>query len=48
VQLFALDIELDVPSGSDRDKVLPAAAGDVLAKREHVGTFKRPDEPSRP
>lgn len=48
VQIFALDTELDVPSGSDRDKVLAAAAGHVVAKGELVGTFKRPDKPSRP
>jgi Raf kinase inhibitor-like YbhB/YbcL family protein len=48
LQLFALDTDLALPGGADRDKVLTALAGHVLAKGELVGTFKRPDKPSRP
>lgn len=48
IQVFALDSELDLPSGSDRDKVLDAARGHIIAKGELVGTFKRPATPSRP
>jgi Raf kinase inhibitor-like YbhB/YbcL family protein len=43
VQLFALDSLLDVPlSGADRDQVLAAAAGHVVARGELTGTFARP------
>ena len=48
VQLFALDQTLNLPAGSSRDEVLAAARGHVLACGELVGTFKRPDRPSKP
>jgi phosphatidylethanolamine-binding protein (PEBP) family uncharacterized protein len=48
VEVFALDRKLDLPPGSDRDKVLAAAQGHALASGELVGTFKRPEHPSRP
>lgn len=48
VQLFALDRVLDLPLGADRDHVLAAARGHVLARGELVGTFQRPAQPSRP
>jgi Raf kinase inhibitor-like YbhB/YbcL family protein len=48
VQIFALDTELSLPVGAERDQVLTATAGHVLAKGELIGTFKRPEKPSRP
>jgi Raf kinase inhibitor-like YbhB/YbcL family protein len=43
VQIFALDAVLDMPfSGADRDQVLAAAKGHVLARGELTGTFARP------
>ncbi|HWA74028.1 MAG TPA: YbhB/YbcL family Raf kinase inhibitor-like protein [Polyangiaceae bacterium] len=50
VQVFALDRVLDVPlSGADRDQVLAAANGHVLAAGELVANFARPDtQVSRP
>jgi Raf kinase inhibitor-like YbhB/YbcL family protein len=50
VQVFALDAVLDMPlSGADRDQVLAAAAGHVVAKGELTGTFARPmTQVSRP
>ncbi len=50
VQLFALDTPLDVPiTGADRDQVLAAAEGHVLASGELTGTFARPEgQVSRP
>jgi Raf kinase inhibitor-like YbhB/YbcL family protein len=39
-QVFALDIELDVPAGAERDDVLDAMNGHVLAAGELVGTFQ--------
>jgi phosphatidylethanolamine-binding protein (PEBP) family uncharacterized protein len=48
VQIFALDKKLDLPPGTDRDEVLSAAQGHVLASGELVATFKRPDRPLRP
>jgi Raf kinase inhibitor-like YbhB/YbcL family protein len=41
-QVFALDKQLDVPPGADRDEVLRAMSGHVLAAGELVGTFQRP------
>jgi Raf kinase inhibitor-like YbhB/YbcL family protein len=38
-QIFALDATLDVPAGADRDAVLAAAKGHVLAEGELVGTY---------
>jgi Raf kinase inhibitor-like YbhB/YbcL family protein len=50
VQVFALDQLLDMPlSGADRDMVLMAANGHVLARGELTGTFARPaTQVSRP
>jgi len=48
VQIFALDRMLDLPAGAKRDEVLAAAKGHVLASGQLVGTFKRPDRPSKP
>jgi phosphatidylethanolamine-binding protein (PEBP) family uncharacterized protein len=50
VQVFALDRLLDVPlSGADRDQVLAAANGHVIASGELTGNFARPDvQVSRP
>jgi len=47
VQVLALDRELDLPPGSDRDAVLAAARGHVLAKGELVGTYAQSIEPPR-
>jgi len=40
-QVFALDTELDVPAGAERDEVLDAMSGHVLATGELIGTFQR-------
>jgi Raf kinase inhibitor-like YbhB/YbcL family protein len=40
-QLFALDTTLNVPSGADRDTVLRAMRGHVLAKGELVGLYRQ-------
>jgi Raf kinase inhibitor-like YbhB/YbcL family protein len=48
VQLFALDRQLDLLAGANRDEVLAALAGHVLASGELVARFKRPDHPARP
>ncbi|RYG94066.1 MAG: YbhB/YbcL family Raf kinase inhibitor-like protein, partial [Alphaproteobacteria bacterium] len=40
-QLFALDTVLTVAPGSDRDKVLQAMKGSVLAKGELIGTYQQ-------
>lgn len=47
VQLFALDRMLDLLPGSDRDAVLAAAAGHVIAKGELVGTYQQKVEPPK-
>ncbi|MFC4729698.1 YbhB/YbcL family Raf kinase inhibitor-like protein [Coralloluteibacterium thermophilus] len=45
-QVFALDVErLDAPPGADRDTVLAAAAGHVIAKGTLVGTYQQTVEP---
>jgi Raf kinase inhibitor-like YbhB/YbcL family protein len=41
VQVFALDRLLDLPEGADRDDLIEAIAGHVLASGELVGTFER-------
>jgi Raf kinase inhibitor-like YbhB/YbcL family protein len=41
-QVLALDEMLNVPAGADREAVLAAAKGHVIAKGEVVGTFKAP------
>ncbi len=40
-QVFALDSELDVPAGAERDKVLAAMQGHVIAAGELVGTYQQ-------
>lgn len=40
-QLLALDTMLDVPAGADRDTLLEAAKGHVIAKGEVVGTYQQ-------
>jgi Raf kinase inhibitor-like YbhB/YbcL family protein len=45
-QVFALDRELDVPPGAERDEVLKAMEGHVLAAGEIVGTFQQTVSPS--
>ena len=40
-QVFALDRELDVPPGAERDEVLQAMRGHVLAAGELVGTYEQ-------
>lgn len=46
-QVLALDRMLDVPAGSDRDKVLAAAKGHVLAKGNLVGTYQQNVKPPK-
>lgn len=46
-QVFALDRELDVPPGAERDDVLKAMEGHVLAAGEIVGTYQQMVEPPR-
>jgi Raf kinase inhibitor-like YbhB/YbcL family protein len=41
-QLFALDRILDLPAGADREQLLAAMKGHVLAKGELVGVFIKP------
>jgi Raf kinase inhibitor-like YbhB/YbcL family protein len=48
IQVFALDRQLDLPAGTNRDEVLAAMKGHVRARGELIGTFKRPDSPARP
>lgn len=40
-QIFALDTELDVPAGAERDKVLTAMQGHVIAAGEPIGTYEK-------
>lgn len=47
-QVFALDRELELIAGSDREALLAAMRGHVLAKGELIGTFQRPADPKRP
>ena len=44
-QVFALDTVLQVPPGADRDTLLAAMRGHVLAKAELVGTFQQQVKP---
>lgn len=46
-QVFALDTMLEVPAGADRDAVLAAMKGHVLAKGELVGTYAQSTEPPK-
>ncbi len=43
-QLLALDRMLDLPLGADRDRVLAAARGHVIATGELVGTYAEPKD----
>jgi Raf kinase inhibitor-like YbhB/YbcL family protein len=44
-QVFALDIPLDILPGSDRDTVLAAMQGHVLAKGQLIGRYGQTDAP---
>ena len=44
-QVFALDSELAVPPGAERDEVLEAMSGHVLGAGELVGTYQQTVEP---
>ena len=44
-QVFALDRTLDVPPGAERDEVLKAMSGNVLAAGELVGTYQQTEQP---
>jgi Raf kinase inhibitor-like YbhB/YbcL family protein len=46
-QVFALDSQLDVPPGAERDEVLEAMHGHVLAAGELVGTYEQTAEPAQ-
>lgn len=46
-QVLALDTVLDLPPGADRDKVLAAAKGHVIAKGELVGTYQQTVAPPK-
>jgi Raf kinase inhibitor-like YbhB/YbcL family protein len=41
VQVFAIDRVLELPDGADRDDLVAAIGGHVLASGELVGTFER-------
>jgi len=45
-QVFALDDELDVSAGADRDELIEAMQGHVLAAGQLVGTYQQETEPS--
>jgi len=46
-QVFALDTQLDVPFGADRDQVLAAMQGHVLAKGELTGQYMQAQKPPK-
>jgi Raf kinase inhibitor-like YbhB/YbcL family protein len=46
-QVMALDTMLDVPFGADRDQVLAAIKGHVLAKGEIVGKYAQKQKPQK-
>lgn len=46
-QVLALDTLLDVPATADRDALLSAAAGHVIAKGELVGTYQQEVKPPK-
>jgi Raf kinase inhibitor-like YbhB/YbcL family protein len=46
-QVFALDAMLNAPPGADRDKVLQAATGHVLAKGELIGVYQQSSAPPK-
>ena len=41
-KLYALDIKLDLPSGSSKQDIEKAMAGHILAEAELLGRYKRP------
>jgi Raf kinase inhibitor-like YbhB/YbcL family protein len=41
VQVFAIDRVLDIPEGAERDELVAAIGGHVLASGELVGTYER-------
>uniref|UniRef100_A0A8J8AYU8 YbhB/YbcL family Raf kinase inhibitor-like protein n=1 Tax=Coralloluteibacterium stylophorae TaxID=1776034 RepID=A0A8J8AYU8_9GAMM len=45
-QVFALDTRLDLQPGADRDTVLAAAEGHVIAAGELVGTYQQQTPPT--
>jgi Raf kinase inhibitor-like YbhB/YbcL family protein len=47
-EVFALDQMLDLRAGANRDDLVNAMHGHVLAKGELVGSFKRPEHPAKP
>ena len=46
-QVFALDAELPLPFGADRDQLLQAIQGHVLAKGEVVGRYAQAQQPPK-
>jgi len=46
-QVLALDTLLDLPLGADRDQVLAAAKGHVIAKGELSGTYQQQVRPPK-
>ena len=46
-QVYALDRMLDVPWGAERDQLLEAMQGHVLAKGELVGTYAQKQKPQK-
>lgn len=46
-QIFALDTLLDVPPGSERDVLLEAMSGHVLAAGEFIGTYQQIVQPPK-
>jgi Raf kinase inhibitor-like YbhB/YbcL family protein len=46
-QVLALDAMLPVPFGSDRDQLLKALQGHVLAKGELVGRYAQAQKPQK-
>lgn len=47
-EVFALDQILNLPAGTNREILVKAMEGHVLARGELVGLFKRPDHPAKP
>ena len=46
-QVYALNALLDVPFGADRDQLLAAMQGKVIAKGELIGTFDQKQQPQK-
>jgi Raf kinase inhibitor-like YbhB/YbcL family protein len=47
-EVFALDQVLDLRAGANREDLVTAMRGHVLAKGELIGLFKRPERPVKP